>query len=121
MKNQAAMLATIICALAAFMSGCSVSTGNMGHTTDTQVHLSEANFRVVKTVTGEATQRRVFGLGPSRADLVGRAKRDMIDQANLEEGSRALINMTTDSSRRTVLIYGSRTIYVTAEVIEFTD
>ncbi len=122
MKNM--KVGFVILALAAFgllFSGCSVSSGHIGHGIMTQVDLSQANYTVVDTVTGEASASRFIGIGLSSFDLAGRAKRDMIDQANLGQGSRAVINVTIDRELSSYIIYDTTTVYVTAEVIEFTD
>ena len=73
--------------------------GYLGHSTNTQVILSEANYKIINTVKGQATATFILGVGPSKDQLYSRAKRDMLEFANLAGGgnkSRALINITTD-------------------------
>ena len=111
-------------------NGCGlVPAGSMMHSTNTQVILSEANYRIINTVKGEATGNFVFGVGPFSGRLYARAKRNMLDNANLSGGgnkSRALINITTDIQHKYLLFlyfpfYFSKTVYLTADVIEFKD
>ena len=111
-------------------SGCGLApTGSMMHSTNTQVILSEANYKIINTVKGEATGTFVLGVGPFTDRLYARAKRNMLDNANLSGGgnkSRALINITTDIQHRYLLFiyipfYFSKTVYLTADVIEFKE
>ena len=83
-------------AIGMIMTWCSASNGYLGHTITTDVQLNQANFDVVRSVNGEASTNYFLGIGSSRQDLVGQAKRDMIKKANLK-GSQALINVTTDT------------------------
>ena len=100
----------------------------MGHSTNTQVVLSEANYKIITTVKGEATAHFIMGIGPFNNRLYSRAKKDMLKNANLAGGgnkSRALINLVTDTQYRYIYFYFpfwfSKTIYVSADVIEFKE
>ena len=102
--------------------------GYLGHSTNTQVILSEANYRIINSAKGNATASFILGFGPSNDRLYARAKRDMLENANLAGGgnkSRALINITTDEQIRFVWFYFpfwfSKTVYITADVIEFKE
>ena len=102
--------------------------GYMGHSTNTQVILSEANYRVINSVKGEATANFILGFGPSNDRLYSRAKKDMLENANLAGGgnkSRALINITTDEQIRYFWFYlpfwVSKTVYISADIIEFKE
>ena len=103
--------------------------GYLGHSTNTQVILSEANYRVINTVRGEATSHFILGIGPLNNRLYSRAKKDMLENANLAGGgnkSRALINITTDEQNRFVWVWlfpfwYSKTVYITADIIEFKE
>ena len=103
-------------------------TGYLGHSTNTQVILSEANYRVIGTVKGSATGSIIFGFGPSQSRLYSRAKKDMLENANLSGGgnkSRAIINITTDEQINYFWLYYpfwiSKTVYIAADVIEFKE
>ena len=104
-----------------FISGCGTTMGNLGHTIETKVILSQANFAVVGSAKGSATASYLFGFGPSQAELYGKARSKMVLNANLSEGnkSRALINVTTDIKRKMVLFYISKTVYLSADIVEF--
>jgi|GEM_PF-427435 hypothetical protein len=102
--------------------------GYLGHSTNTQVILSEANYKIIKSVRGGATATFILGVGPSNDRLYSRAKKDMLENANLAGGgnkSRALINITTDEQIRFVWFYFpfwiSKTVYMSADVIEFKE
>jgi len=105
--------------LAGFVSGCSFTRGNIGHSITTDVQLSEANFKVLDSVSGEATADYFFGIGPSDQNLLSQAKRDMLSKAGLVGGAKAIINVTTDTKYSGFILWRSRTAYVSAEVIEF--
>ena len=102
--------------------------GYLGHSTNTQVVLSEANYKTINSIKGEATASFFLGYGPTNNRLYSRAKKDMLENANLAGGgekSRALINITTDEQVRFIWFYFpfyfSKTVYVTADVIEFKE
>lgn len=102
-----------------------VPSGYLGHSTNTQVILQEANYKVINSVRGQETASFILGIGPSQSQLYARAKRDMLESANLSGGgkSRALINITTDEQIKYFWfyfpVYFSKTVYITADVIEF--
>ena len=102
--------------------------GYLGHSTNTQVILSEANYKIINSVRGDATATFILGVGPSNDRLYSRAKKDMLENANLAGGgnkSRALINIATDEQIRFVWFYipfwFSKTVYISADVIEFKE
>lgn len=88
----------------------------------TQVHLSTNNYQVVEKVRGSAdvTYVLIFG-GKNKKQLYANAYAQMIEQANLSSGSRALVNMVTEEHVGGVFpFYYKRTITTSAQVIEFT-
>ena len=100
------------------LTGCSITDGSIGHSVQTQVQLSQANFDVIKSVTGEAKATYIFGIGPSLQNLLAQAKGEMLGKANLK-GPQALINFSTDVKYSGFFCYRSKTVYVSAEVVEF--
>ncbi|MFP4531641.1 MAG: DUF6567 family protein [Desulfobacterales bacterium] len=100
-------------------TGCSTTHGNIGHSIVTSVQLSQANYTVLKTVSGSAKADYAFGIGPSEQDLRAQAKREMISKADLVGKPRALANVTTDVKRSCFLIWRQIKVDVTGEVIEF--
>ena len=105
-----------ICSL---IAGCSTTEGYLGHSICTDVQLNQANYVVLRSVTGTAEASYFFGIGPSEQDLLGCAKRDMIEKAQLIGGSKAVINVTTDIKYKWFLIWHHVKAYVSGEVIEF--
>lgn len=100
------------------LTGC-VTTGHFNKTNATQVDLSTANFRVVKSnVTGSHTAVRILGLGdsPSYAE----AMKELRAHAAIEGTSRALVNVTEERHRLMLPpFYVSQTLVLTADVVEF--
>jgi len=105
------------------ISGCSTSIGHVGHSINTEVQLNQKNFKVIKSVTGEASASYILGFfgGPSKQNLFDQARRDMIKKAELVGTSNAVINITTDIQVNWNLIKVKKTAYVSAEVIQFTQ
>jgi len=122
----------IICTLLLLINNCGFAPeGYLGHSTNTQVILSEANYKIINTVRGKATANFILGIGPFNDRLYSKAKKDMLENANLAGGgnkSRALINITTDEQIKYFLfpwpplpIWFSKTVYISADVIEFKE
>ena len=130
MVQQNIKKSVFICTLFLLVNNCGfMPEGYLGHSTNTQVILSEANYRIVNSVRGDATATFILGVGPFNDRLYSRAKRDMLENANLAGGgnkSRALINITTDEQIK-YFIFGyfplwfSKTVYMSADVIEFKE
>ena len=111
-----------ILAITVMGTGCSTTRGSIGHSIVTSVQLGQANFDVIKSVTGEAQADYFFLIGVSDQDLLGRAKRDMINRAQLK-GSQAVVNVTTDIKRSCFsllsFVWTQKKAYVSAEVVQF--
>ena len=100
--------------------GCTYYTeGYLGHQISTNVQLSQANFRIVKSVAGTAAADYICGIGVSEQDLIGRAKRDMVTSAGLT-GAQAIVNVTTDVTEMGFFVWSQKKAYASAEVVEFT-
>jgi hypothetical protein len=112
------MVLLSVLAICIMATGCSTTGGYLGHSIQTEVQLGQANFDVVKSVTGEAQADYYFGIGPSQQDLFAQAKRAMIAKASLK-GSQALVNVTTDIKVSGFLIWCQKKAYVSAEVVQF--
>lgn len=88
----------------------------------TQVQLTANNFKVVDKVSGsaEVVYVLIFG-GMNRTQLYENAYAAMVNNAGLQSGSRALVNIITEEHVGGVPpFYYKRTITVSANVIEFT-
>ena len=102
------------------ITGCSVTSGGIGHSIITEVQLNQNNFKVIKSVTGEASATYFLGVfGPSKGNLLDQARRDMIKQAGLVGTSNAVINVTTDIQVNMNPIFTTKTAYVSGEVVQF--
>lgn len=113
-------LSLILMAFLLIANSCSNTMGSVNHQITTTVTLSEANYKVIASVTGKATASNLFGISMNNSNLVDQARRDMINKANLIGGSKAIINVTTDVRLQWFFIGATKTVYVSGEVIEFT-
>lgn len=93
--------------------------GSYGQVNQTQVVLSEANFKVLGSFTGSATENKAaIGL-KNKEGLVAQAKANLISKAKMAgvelTGSRTLTNVSVD------VIQNSNKVMVTvsAEIVEF--
>ena len=110
---------TLACVLA--LSSCATSGSYMNNRNinQTNVVLSEANYKIVGTCEGHAKSRYIFGIGGmSKKSMRQNAVSDMIKNANLN-GSQALININYSEKRKYVPFYGMRSIRAEGTIIEF--
>lgn len=110
-------------AVGLLVSSCGITkqaTSNLNQL-QTQVVLSEANYKVIGTATGEVTQKYVFGFGGiSKKALGDAAMSDMFNNADLQGGSRAIINANIKYDVETYLgIYTKVKVTATGVIIEF--
>ncbi len=121
--KQRQIKSALIIILFASLSSCGRNSGltNQFSTygSNTNVILSENNYKVVGTVKGSASDFRAFGFGGFKKDLVARAKQNMLDSAKLEGTSRAVINMSLERHKSRFPILATHTITVHGTVIEF--
>ena len=106
------------------LNSCGVSNAFVVNTNQnsTQVHLAEANYKVVGKAVGSADVSYVliFG-GMKKKRLFANAYANMVEKANLSSGSTALTNVVTEEHVGGVPpFYYKRTVTVSANVIEFT-
>lgn len=108
----------------AFLSSCGIGTALVtNHNQNaTEVQLSGNNFRVVDQVSGSSEATYVFAIGGiNKRQLYGNAYSTMMKKANLLNGSKALINVTTEEHVSGFApFFVRRTINVSAHVVEFT-
>ncbi len=63
----------------------------------TEVVLSKKNFKVIKSVSGEASVMYVLGIGGlSKKALIAEARAEMLKSAELEGSAKAIINETVE-------------------------
>ena len=89
----------------------------------TQVVLSENNYRIIKYVEGDASARYYFGIGggKSKRGLVARARENMLANAGLIGKSRAVINETVETQYKQTFFVTDVRYIVSAYVVEFYD
>ena len=113
------MLSMVVLITSLLFVGCSQHVGYIGHRIATQIQLGSNNFKVIDSVTGEASAEYIFGFGPSKQNILDQARRDMINKANLVGSSKAVVNITTDIKIEGFLFWRQKTAYVSGEVVEF--
>jgi hypothetical protein len=110
--------------ITATLSSCGMNyavTGNY-NLNMTQVQLGNNNFHVVDSLTGSSSVSYVLFIGGLSADqLYHNAYAEMMKKADLKSGSRAIANVVTEEQvAGFVPFYFTRTITVSANIIEFT-
>ena len=106
------MLGMVSCSTGRYLNN---SVNGMG--TQTQVVLSNANFKIVKTV--QTTVVYKSSLKFTEDQLKQSAYAALLKEANLQ-GSQALVNVTMENIVRAGFIKVDNAILVTGTVIEFT-
>lgn len=105
------------------ITSCGIHSAMVGNinNSNTNVELSKKNFKIIGRVSGSSTATYVFGIGGlSNKNLIERAKAEMLGQ--LSGGSRAIINVTTESHYTLIVpFFYRKTITVSAHLIEFTE
>lgn len=108
----------------ALLSSCGVSTAFVSNLNQnsTEVHLSENNFKIINQVSGSSEMSYVLGIGGvNKKQLYENAYSAMMKNANLQSGSKAIINvMTEEHISGFAPFFVRRTITVSAQVVEFT-
>ena len=87
-----ALVAVIMCVN---LSSCGImqEATNNQNLIQTDVVLSQKNYKVIGTVTSESKQCYIFGIGGlSKKSLLESAMSDMLKNADLKGGARAIIN-----------------------------
>ena len=115
---------TIAIALAVMLSSCGVSGALVlnDNSNATQVQLAGANYKVLEKISGSADVSYILMIGGIyKKQLYENAYAAMLEKADLEGKSRALINVVTEEHAGGFFpFYVERTITVSAHVIEFT-
>ncbi|MDR1402790.1 MAG: hypothetical protein LBJ60_03695 [Tannerellaceae bacterium] len=89
---------------------------------NTQVVLSERNFRVVSAVQGTSEAIYILGIGGmSKSSMIADAKAQILQQADMIGKPRALVNEVVEEHTTSFLIGFRKRVTVTAQVVEFTS
>lgn len=112
----------VLVATGFLLSACSSSIGltrnNNNH--QTEVVLSQKNYKILKYVEGESTARYILGIGGTgKGGMIAKAREKMLKNAGLIGKSRAVINETVEMKTKAVLIYTEVRYIVSAYIIEF--
>ena len=116
----------LITLVAITLSSCIGIHHPLTHNTNvnqTQVVLSHKNYKIIERVEGHASTASVLGIGNhGMKTLVANARADMLKKVNLIGTSRAIINEQVEvNNRRILLIVSTKTVNVSAYIIEFTE
>lgn len=111
----------LICSFIMFVGcGATYNLALNANLTSTQVQLSTNNYRIVRYVTGEATDTYVLGIGGlTKSALANNSYANMLQKANLQ-GSQAIINVSTSIKDNFIVVWQKRTVVTSGLVIEFT-
>lgn len=106
-----------------FFSSCGISLTSImnQNMNSTEVHLAGNNFKITGKATGsaEVSYVLIFG-GVNKKRLYENAYGSMVNNAGLDSGSKALVNILTEEHVGGVPpFYYTRTVNVSANVIEF--
>lgn len=99
------------------LMGCSAHFGVQPTTGAT---VTQGNFEVVGSVEGTATHTKILGFG-SAGNMLERARLDAVDEANLEDSSRAIINWTSDYEYTFYGLTLEKKVILSGDVIRYTD
>lgn len=117
------MMAAVV-AISASTTGCGVSNPmtSSRNVTQTNVDLSQKNYKVTKTAEGKQGSTYILGIGGlSKKAVKNNSYAEMVKNANLT-GSQAIINPTTEIKQRGLFpIYWKVEANTFGQVVEFTE
>jgi hypothetical protein len=110
--------------LMAILSSCGVGGAliNNHNQNATEVHLSANNFKVIDQISGSSNASYILAIGGlNKRQLYQNAYSTMLNNANLLNSSKAVINVLTEEHVGGFPpFFVRRTITVSGQVIEFT-
>ncbi|MDO4929903.1 MAG: hypothetical protein Q4E59_02080 [Bacteroidales bacterium] len=109
-----------IVASSLLLSSCGIhneATSNLNQV-QTSVVLSQNNYKVIGTATGESKQCYVLGIG-GLTKLNQSAMSEMYKNADLKGGARAIINPTIQYKNQFYVLWAKRKAIATGTIIEF--
>jgi hypothetical protein len=119
MKKNYFTFALIVIGL---LSSCKLTSyqGNYGQLNQTQVLLTNSNFKILGSFKGVATAKKIKMSIKDEEGVVSRAKANLLENAKTAgvtlTGSRTLINVSVDLIQNKKMV----TATVSAEIVEFT-
>jgi hypothetical protein len=111
-------------ALTMLLASCGINSGLINQFTvygnNTQVVLDKANYKVIGTVEGEASNAYFLGIG-GKNKLIAKAKSNLFKNADLQGKSRAIINMSVEQNHSAWLLMRRHTVTMSGTIIEFQE
>lgn len=105
-------------------SSCALHNGltNNVNNHTTEVVLSKKNFKVVESVKGESEAMYIFGIGGlSKKAIIAEARANMLANANIVGGSKAIINETVEVKHSFFPFVRLYRVTVSGHIVEFTE
>lgn len=117
------MCVIAVCAAALTSCGLGSNLTSNQNSLQTNVVLNKNNYKVVKTINGEATATYIFGIGGlSVKALRDNATSNMIKNAKLDGKAQAIVNTQVSVKIAVVTpLYVKKIATAQAQVIEFTE
>jgi hypothetical protein len=107
------------------LSSCIGTHSALSHNANintTEVVLSKKNYKIVERIDGSASTVAIFGIGNhGMKTLVGNARQDMLEKTKFIGTSRAIINESIEINNRRIFFVSTKTVNVSAYVIEFIE
>lgn len=104
-------------------TGCNLSneaTSNANNL-ETSVVLNQNNYKVIGQVSGQSKQVYILGIGGmSKKSMAESARAEMMKNADLKGGARAIINTNISYKEFFFIVGCSRKAIATGTIIEFT-
>lgn len=115
---------TLFFSVVLLVTGCgygSVSNlSNNNFNFQTRVDLNQSNFTVVGDAQGQSSAKYILGIGGFNTDLNSAAYSNLVANAKIAGGSKALINVTFEEHKFTVFpFFIRRTVTARGTVVEF--
>jgi hypothetical protein len=122
MKNMKKNYFTLAIIVIGLLSSCKLTSyqGNYGQVNQTQVLLTNSNFKILGSFKGVAAAKKIKMSIKDEEGIVSKAKANLLENAKTAgvtlTGSRTLINVTVDLIQNKKMV----TATVSAEIVEFT-
>jgi hypothetical protein len=125
MKTQSSVLLAAALSVAMLSAGCaSTRVTNSAPSTQTQVDLTHANYKMIKAGAEGRSYgfRFLLGIIPITAPSTAAARADLYRNVgeSVTGKSVALINVTEDRSTTWLLLFSIPKLVITGDVVEFT-
>lgn len=119
MKKLLSFLVASICLMAMTSCGISSQMTVNENQNQTQVVLSQNNFKVIGTASARQSATYVFGIGGlSKKALESNAVAEMYENAHLV-GAQAIVNPSVTTSVEEYLVLTRVTVYARGTIVEF--